>query len=127
MGVLGTAYERDEQRVLARWLDHVAVLWCHVANERKTSARAGKALRELGVKRGVPDVLIFTPPPRVPSAVGCAVELKRKSRDARPTADQREWLANLEAVEWVSMVCHGADEAIYRLTQLGYADHWQGD
>ena len=64
-------YETDFQKTLARFLDQYGVVWCHVANERQTSIKQsrggryyspeGNKLKSMGVKKGVPDVMIFEP------------------------------------------------------------------
>jgi hypothetical protein len=119
--------ERTEQLALARWLDLTGALWCHVGNERKCSPMQGAMLKALGVKAGIPDVLIFTPPPKASWPVGIAIELKSKSKSARVSDGQRSWLERLSACDWLTFVCHGADEAIRNLERLGYGPTLQRD
>ena len=76
-------YETNFQKTLARFLDQYGVVWCHVANERQTSIKQsrggryyspeGNKLKSMGVKKGVPDVMIFEPRD---GFVGLAIELK---------------------------------------------------
>jgi hypothetical protein len=130
-----STYEDDLQRAVAQWLDLQGWRWCHVANERKTSARAGRKLKEKGVKAGAPDVLIFaswegaemyadTNVPRF-HGFGVAIELKspriKPGTDPRyplgvkktyPRKEQREWLADLEALGWYTKVCRTLNEVI---------------
>ena len=40
--------EDNLQKAVARYLDLKKVLWCHVANERKSSQQAGKRLKGIG-------------------------------------------------------------------------------
>lgn len=72
----------------------------------------------MGVKAGVPDILIFTPPPDA-DAVGAALELKASKR-TRVTPAQLQWIEDLRDCGWVARVCYGADESIRWLKSIGY-------
>jgi hypothetical protein len=104
--------EATEQRVLAQYLDAMRLVWLHVANEGARSPLVGRRLREAGLRRGAPDVLIFS---RLVEPFthhrGLAIELKRRA-GGHVTAEQREWLERLRACGWLAEVCRGADEAI---------------
>ncbi len=55
------------QQAVARYLDACpGALWCHVPNEAKRGPKLAAMLKSQGLKAGVPDVLIFTPPPALP-------------------------------------------------------------
>ena len=97
--------EDNLQMAVARYLDYSGYLWCHVANERKSTLRAGGRLKKKGVKSGVPDVLIFEPKGRYN---GLAIELKIKPNVASPA--QRGWLKRLELKHWYCVVCYNFDE-----------------
>ena len=111
--------ETDEQIILAAWLDQMRLLWCHVPNEIRCEPKYRYKRRRIGVKPGVPDVLIFTRPPTNPNCSGVALELKRH-KGGRITPRQNEWLENLGASGWLTTVANGADEAIRWLRKLGY-------
>ena len=99
-------YKEDNlQKTVAKYLDLKNFLWCHVANERKTSLQAGKRLKLKGVKSGVPDVLIFET-----NSIynGLAIELKIKPN--KTTDNQKKWLKNLSAKGWKTVVCYSFDE-----------------
>ena len=83
--------EDDLQMACAKYLDLMGVLWCHVANERKTTKPAGKRLTKKGVKSGVPDILIFEPRGKYN---GLAIELKAgKNKLTKPrNLEIRKWL-----------------------------------
>lgn len=99
-------YEEDNlQKAVATYLDYQNILWCHVANERKSTQIAGKRLKEKGVKSGVPDVLIFEP---IGVYIGLAIELKIKPN--KPTSTQLEWLKGLQEKGWSVSVCYSFDE-----------------
>lgn len=115
--------EAQEQKVLAQWLDAIGVLWCHVPNGEERNARVGAKLKAMGVKPGVPDVLIFDPPAELGSDslfVGTAIELKRSGRPTHGTRDQEAWLDALWDRGWWTAVCSGAEDAIGFLRSLGY-------
>ncbi len=125
--------ESRESEDFTRWLRRRRLLFCHVPNEGRRSQRRGAALKRQGLSAGVPDFLIFTPPPRdVPAfmgdpqsgrivrAVGVAVEMKRRS-GGRLSDAQRVWLAGLSDCGWLTYVTRGADAAIEQLTRLGYS------
>jgi len=114
-------YEDQLQIAVAQYCDLKKWRWCHVANERNTSPRRGALLKKKGVKRGVPDVLIFewwSSPRHLPEqcpeswtdGFGIAIELKAPKR--YPTPEQREWLADLKARGWLTGVAHTLDEFI---------------
>lgn len=76
-----------------------------------------------GVQAGMPDMLIFDPPPSLPHAVGVALEMKRlkgASRDVKKR--QRKWLTKLAKRGWVPLVGYGASDAIVLLQALGYLE-----
>lgn len=116
--------EQEEHSLLADWLDAHGLVWFHPplgGYRRKVEAAI---LHGLGARAGVPDFIIFSPPPLVPSARGAAIELKRRGRDQElfggVSPEQHRWIAMLHVVGWCARVCYGADEAISWLESLGY-------
>ena len=112
-------HEEVEQESLAAWLDFHGICWCHIPNEGKKTANYHMKIQRAGLKKGVPDCLIFDPPPLFPDHIGTAVELKRK-KGGSLSSEQRFWLAELETRRWKSKCCKGATEAIAWLETLGY-------
>lgn len=108
--------ELSEQMALARALDAVALLWCHVPNGGYRSSREAVSLRQSGVKAGVPDVLVFSSAPGAPR--GVALELKASGGALRP--EQREWLDRLGRLGWATVVAYGYEDAVAQLRALGY-------
>ena len=106
------------QIAVAKYLDALNIVWCHVANERKTSVMAGKRLKQKGVKSGVPDVLIFEPNK---GYNGLAIELKaevtsndgKKTRRPKPTNNQLLWLNILSKKGWKTEICYNFDEVLF--------------
>ena len=121
--------EREEQVRLAKYLDSLGLLWCHVPNEGhggygKGAQIKGARLRAEGLKSGVPDVLIFNQCSVVSDKeelhrAGCAIELKRQ-KGGRVSDSQKEWLAGLRRAGWVAEVCNGFEEAQKLIKELGY-------
>ena len=121
--------EREEQVKLAKYLDSLGLLWCHVPNEGhggygKGAQIKGARLRAEGLKSGVPDVLVFNQCSVVSDKeelhrAGCAIELKRQ-KGGRVSEDQKRWLEELEKRGWVCKVCKGFDEVHQVLKELSY-------
>jgi len=125
---MDVATEEQEQMLVAQWLDAIRVVWAHVPNSgyrailRAQAAKVlGARLKKMGVKKGFPDILIFTPPPSRPEFTGMAIEMKRTKR-GKLSDDQRRWLASLSECGWYSAVCYGATEAIELLRTFGYGE-----
>ena len=114
---MATQYEENEQIELARHLDAAGLIWCHPPNGGKRHKAVAAKLKAQGVKPGVPDVLIFGPPHRLPDGcAGVAIELKRAPlpsgrKMGRASKAQLQWLANLEACGWLTTVQHGFSAA----------------
>ena len=110
--------EEGEQKALAQYLDLLRVIWCHVPNESSEPVQVMKRRKAMGVKAGVPDVLIFDPLP--PGARGVAIELKADKDPADVTDEQTLWLHALSSAGWLARVCYGFDDARAWLVGLGY-------
>ena len=111
--------EEQEQLALVQWLELHKIRYTHVPNEGKHKVQYRVKQKRLGVKPGVPDILIFDHPPLYPENVGVAIELKRR-KGGRVTPEQTHWLTILQERGWAVAVCRGADEAIRFLESLGY-------
>ena len=114
--------EAEAQERLAELLNRSGVLWCAVPNGGYRRGAEAARLRRQGVKRGVPDLLIFDPPPSG-HGVGFALELKRGGTGQRRgsvSTYQREWLEGLRARGWRAEVAYGLDHASERLSAAGY-------
>jgi len=100
--------ENELQTTVARYLDSLGVLYCHVANERNTHKARGAMLKRMGVKRGVPDLLIFEPRGE---KIGLAIELKVGYN--KPSEFQKDWLMKLSLRGWSCHWTNSLDEAIF--------------
>lgn len=113
--------ELSEQMVVVRALRAAGVQFCAVPNGGYRDRRGALMLRASGVQAGVPDLLIFDPPPAHPGLVGMGLEMKREGgrpSDVRP--EQRAWLAALVERRWLTAICNGAADALRVLRWAGY-------
>jgi hypothetical protein len=113
--------ENAEQIAVIAYLDacRPVVAYFHVPNERKCSARDGAKLKAMGQRRGVPDIIIVTRPPAVPSAPAAYVEMKRRDGGQR-SPFQIAWDRLLQANGWAGGFASGAAEAVAMLRRMGY-------
>jgi len=116
--------EESEQMALAELLDRLTyndqpLRWCHVPNGGKRHIAAAVKFKRLGVKKGIPDILIFDPPPSCAGAKGAVIELKR-AKGGKVSSEQEEWLDYFSGRGWRTAVCNGIDEAIEELKLWGY-------
>jgi hypothetical protein len=123
--------EHTAQADVVRWLESNSVLFCAVPNgswlagDKLRRARQMTKLKAEGLRSGVPDLLIFTPPPACPGAVGAALEMKREGGD-KPSEKQLWWLDWLGRLGWQCSVQYGAAAAISWLESLGYGSPQKG-
>lgn len=111
--------EDQEQAAAAKFLDMIGVLWCHVPNGgARNKATAGR-LKAHGVKAGVPDILIFSQPPRGPWARGVAIELK-KAKGGTLSTSQKNWIEWLKEEGWIVKRCNGSGEVVDLCRELGF-------
>lgn len=119
--MLGGASEDSDQRRLKVMLDKRGLLWCHTPNEgQRDHAARGSALAR-GLKRGVPDVMIYAPLTLDGvEYAGLALELKRSDGVRSDVSeDQARWLLGLRRAGWVAEWARGYAEA-ERLVRLCY-------
>ena len=113
--------EHWEQVMVVKALSRCNAVYCAVPNGGFRVRREAAMLKAEGVQKGMPDLLIFTPPPDS-DYVGVALEMKRRDgRQSDLREDQRRWLEKLESLGWKTIVGRGAMDAIQKLKELGYA------
>lgn len=118
MRVLPVATEEQEQRILMQWIELRGLDAFHVPNGGHRNKIVASRLKGIGVRRGVPDVIVITTP-NTGEFCGVAIELKRKGTP--PSAlqpHQNEWLQKFRENGWCAFVARGAGEAIDRLEKL---------
>jgi len=117
--VLTSPSEEQEQRTVADYLDWLNIVWCHPPNGGKRSKSEAARFQLIGVKPGVPDILIFSQPPKLPNVRGVWIEMK-KVRGPKPTESQSQWHSDLGECNWVGRVCYGAEDALTFIKSLGW-------
>jgi hypothetical protein len=116
-------YEGTEdqfQIAVAQYLDLKGLLWTHPANERKTKTYTSKKgvtfslegifLTKKGVKKGVPDCLIFEPRK---GFAGFFIELKCGKN--KPTDHQILFLENAKKRGYKTLITWSLDEFIFEI------------
>ena len=76
-------------------------------------------MKMIGVKAGIPDLVILSPPPNFPLCRGAVIEMKRRKGSSVSEA-QKVWLQYFADYDWATCVANGADEAIRQLEEWGY-------
>lgn len=110
--------EEIEQARLIKWSHKKAVRemmpdleWLyHTPNGGRRDSFAAAQMKALGVKRGVPDLLL---PVRVTGEHGgrAGLVIEMKSADGRLTAEQENWIAHYAAEGWATVIARSAEEA----------------
>ena len=127
--------EDDLQRAVAQLLDFYGWLWFHTPNGGKRGKVQASRLKGLGVKPGVPDVMILEPwaihpetagpvpgglyfsvtaardqgsPDGSLAGRGVAIELKSEAGRVRP--EQKDWIRGLVQRGWLTAVCSNLDQ-----------------
>ena len=114
--------EGMHQLAVVRWMTERGIFFTHPANEAKRSRIEGFVLGLLGLTPGAADIIIWDPPPAYPGKIGMAIEMKSPSGKLSDT--QKIFLKKLEARNWATFVCFGAENAIKELIAAGYdSDH----
>ena len=104
--------EDDEQQMIVEWAGYMSSkypelqLLYHVPNGGSRNRLEAVKFKRMGVKAGVPDLVL--PVPRGGYA-GAYIELKVGKN--KPSENQKEWLEKLEAQGYFVTVCYGSLEA----------------
>jgi hypothetical protein len=111
--------EEEEQEAVAVELDSLGLLWFHPPNGGKRHKGVAIKMKKAGVKPGVPDIWIITPPPNLPNRKGVVIELKRE-KGGTVSPDQERWISELKRIGWHAVVCEGHREVVRVLRYCGY-------
>ena len=94
---------------IAKYIDFHSIvnkiLWTATAGGMRTHLITAKKMKAQGLKRGVPDILIFEPNKKYK---GLMIELKVKGN--YPTKEQKEWIVYLNDRGYYACVCKGFEE-----------------
>lgn len=77
----------------------------HIANERKCNQRQGKEFKDMGVRKGVPDLCLFM---ARKGKHGLFIEMKAPHKYPRP--EQKQMMATLQEEGYQCEVCRSLDE-----------------
>jgi hypothetical protein len=111
--------EYDVHAAVAARLDARGVMFFHPPNGTNVASHKTRGmLKRMGLKAGVPDIIIIDPPPAMPEMRGAALELKRTRGVATPA--QKDWLTAFEARGWAAAVAKGLEASIAQLQEWGY-------
>jgi len=108
-----TPYEADEQKALMEWVGWASGRYpelkmaIHIPNGEFRPIKTGRKLKAMGVKSGVPDMMI--PAPRRGFS-GLFIELKRIG-SGKLSADQKWWIERLQEQGYRAVVCFGWEDA----------------
>ena len=110
--------EDGYQREIAHFLDHQTdLVWFHYSPNayraklykyapQHVAIQAGAEAKRRGVKKGVPDIMIFTTPPSMPDKKGVCIEHKVQKNSLSP--EQKQWKKILE--DWGFLYYVARDE-----------------
>lgn len=79
----------------------------HVPNEGKRSKAEAARQQRLGLRRGVPDLILD-----YPKGIYHGLRVEMKVKPNKTTADQEAWLERLASAGYCVAVCYSAQEAI---------------
>lgn len=99
--------EDDFQKAFAKYLDMKGVIYMHPPNGGTRNVIEATKLKKMGVKSGVPDILIFN---RRRNYAGLAIELKVGYN--KPSENQLEFMKQLSGEGWHCVVSYSLDEVI---------------
>lgn len=95
-------YEDDLQKAVAQYLDHRGYVWFHPPNGGFRNKREAQKFKEMGVKPGIPDIIILDPQ--------IVIELKIGKNNL--TAAQDKWLNQFGSFGWKIYICRSLDEVM---------------
>jgi hypothetical protein len=100
--------EHQEQVAVVQFCDAQNIRIFAIPNgSNKNPASAAKFQRE-GLRKGIPDLMVPIPKG---GFMGLFLEMKR-TKNAKPSKEQQEWIEFLNQMGYFAIVCYGADEAI---------------
>lgn len=110
--------EDAEQANVIRWASYQENAWpklknlFHVPNEGKRGRYAAGTAKAVGLKSGVPDLILDAP-----SGIYHGLRIEMKVLPNKPTQNQLEWLQRLQQSGYCVAVCYDSESAIQLITQ----------
>jgi hypothetical protein len=114
------ASEDEEQISLIEWAELMGrtypdLEWLHhIPNGGSRNKAEAARFKAKGVKAGVPD--LFLPVPRG-GYHGLYIELKRRGEHGTTRDSQKKWIAGLNKLGYVALVCRGWEEAANEIVE----------
>ena len=102
--------ERQLHQGVAKFLDRLGILWFHPPNGGSRDPREARILKSMGVKPGVPDIIIVWDP---------MVAIELKTAKGRPSRHQTAWLTALRDNGWVAEIARSYDDVLAILRSVG--------
>lgn len=99
--------ESDFQKTLAKYLDSVGLDWFHPANGELRNKVTASKLKAMGVKAGVPDIIIIN---STTDFKGICMELKVGKN--KQTTTQLIWESKFLSNGWIYNTYYSLDQAI---------------
>lgn len=103
--------EAQMQMALVEYCDAKKYPVFHIPNEGKRSEAAGRKLKKMGMRKGIPD--LFFPVPNQKHH-GLFIELKRNEK-ALLGKEQAEWIVYLNELGYRALRCSSLDDAILNI------------
>lgn len=97
--------EDDLQKQCARYLDLHGVLWWHYPAEIKAKPQYMAKRKSLGVKAGVPDIMILEN-----RGIYCGLAIELKTKYNKVSDKQESFLEALKMRGWYTKVCYSFEE-----------------
>lgn len=112
--------EDNAQIAVVDRMEEAGLDFFYVPNGRQGSKRHIGLLKRKGMRNGVLDLCILTPPPAFPGAPGAFLEMKRPGGGGSLSEDQRAFMERVAALGWCAGYADGAQEGIEVLRAWGY-------
>lgn len=100
--------EKDEQIKLCAWLKRKNIFFFAIPNGGSRNYLEAVALKKSGLLAGVPDLCVPIPSCGHHSLY---IELKRRTKYAKVSDEQKEVIGRLNELGHLAVVCYGFDEA----------------
>lgn len=109
--------EDAEQQAVILWAAFQSGGWpelenlYHVPNEGKRGKKAAGMAKALGLKAGVPDLILD-----YPKGIYHGLRIEMKVLPNRPTQNQLEWLQRMQNAGYFTAICYDSESAIALIT-----------
>ncbi len=105
--------ETEEQAALIEWAGLATVngirpgeYLIHIVNEGKRGAKAARDAKRMGLRKGIPDLLLA-----LPRGGFAGLWIEMKAKDGKPTTEQKEWVERLNHAGYHAVISYGFEAA----------------